>query len=88
MTTSGSDHAYPLPGRTLPDPPSAVPAATAAGREDIPGGRTGRALSEQRAALLPGLDQPPAPAWQDLDEGVRRRWCGHAAHELMAGAGR
>jgi hypothetical protein len=86
MATSGSDHAYQLPGRTLPDPPLAVPGTTAA--QDIPESRAGRALYEQRAALLAGLGQPAAPAWQDLDEGVRRRWCGHAARDLMAAAGR
>jgi hypothetical protein len=24
--------------------------------------------------MLPGLGQPPAPAWEDLDEAVRERW--------------
>ncbi|REE03737.1 hypothetical protein C8E99_1554 [Citricoccus muralis] len=34
----------------------------------------GRTLYEQRARWLPGLDQPPAPSWDDLDESVRERW--------------
>ncbi|VXB66368.1 conserved hypothetical protein [Citricoccus sp. K5] len=38
----------------------------------------GRTLYEQRARWLPGLDQPPAPSWDDLDESVRERWCENA----------
>jgi hypothetical protein len=88
MTTPGSDYAYQLPERALPDPLSGVPETTAGERQDIPGDRAGRALYMQRAALLPGLGQPAAPAWQDLGESVRRRWRGHAAQDLMTGAGR
>ncbi|GAA1669721.1 hypothetical protein GCM10010977_11220 [Citricoccus zhacaiensis] len=39
--------------------------------------QAGRALYEQRMALLPGLGQPPAPAWEDLSDGERERWCRH-----------
>ena len=88
MTPPGSDDAYQPPERALPDPPSGIPATTAVERQDIPGDPAGRAVYEQRAALLPGLGQPSAPAWQDLDESVRRRWRGHAAQDLMTGAGR
>ncbi|XKH56883.1 hypothetical protein LG293_01630 [Citricoccus nitrophenolicus] len=38
----------------------------------------GRTLYEQRARCLPGLDQPPAPSWDELDESVRERWRGNA----------
>ncbi|MFC0249989.1 hypothetical protein ACFFIO_15885 [Citricoccus parietis] len=38
----------------------------------------GRTLYEQRAQWLPGLVQPPAPSWDDLDESVRERWRGDA----------
>ncbi|WP_147301242.1 hypothetical protein LG293_07435 [Citricoccus nitrophenolicus] len=40
--------------------------------------QAGHALYEQRMALLPGLGQPPAPAWEDLSDGERERWCRHA----------
>ncbi|MFC0249639.1 hypothetical protein ACFFIO_14130 [Citricoccus parietis] len=39
--------------------------------------QAGRALYEQRMSLLPGLGQPPAPAWEDLSDGERERWCRH-----------
>lgn len=39
----------------------------------------GKALYEERMALLPGLWMPEAPAWEDLSEEDRRRWRGYAA---------
>ena len=44
-------------------------------------GDAGRLLYEERAALLPGLWMPPAPAWEELSEEERERWRGYAAAE-------
>ncbi|MGW9551934.1 hypothetical protein ACWG8W_12865 [Citricoccus zhacaiensis] len=51
-------------GRTLPHQPP----------EPFARNDAGRALYEQRARWLPGLNQPPAPSWEELDESVRERW--------------
>lgn len=86
MMNPGSDYAYQLSERTRSAASPAVPFATTAERqlED----ESGRALYEQRATLLSGLAQAPAPAWQELDESVRGRWRGYAAASLVGGAGR
>jgi hypothetical protein len=36
--------------------------------------RAGQALYEEGQSMLPGLGQPPAPAWKDLEPEVRERW--------------
>ncbi|MGM7666668.1 hypothetical protein [Microbacterium sp. A93] len=45
--------------------------------------RAGRALYEQGQAMLPGLGQPPAPGWEELDESVRERWRRNAAGQAV-----
>lgn len=86
MMNPGSDYAYQLPEGTLPAPSRTTPSPDTT--ERVSGDEAGRALYEQRAALLPGLAQAPAPGWQDLDESVRGRWRGHAAASLVGGARR
>lgn len=86
MTNPGSDYAYQLRGRDLSAPSPAIRFESTAERISVDD--AGRALYEQRAALLPGLAQGPAPDWQELDESVRGRWRGYAAASLMGRAGR
>lgn len=46
--------------------------------EANPQDRAGRVLYEERMRMLPGLAQPPAPDWEELDESTRERWRGYA----------
>jgi hypothetical protein len=88
MTTSGSSHGYRRPERSRTGQPSTRLFRIHDAGHNVPGEHEGRALYEQCASLLPGLAQPMAPAWQELDESVRGRWCDYAARTLVAGAGR
>ena len=38
----------------------------------------GQALYEGRLKTLNGLMMPDAPAWQELSDEVRERWCSYA----------
>ena len=47
-------------------------------RPTNPRDKAGRVLYEERMRMLPGLVQPPAPDWEELDESTRERWRGYA----------
>ena len=47
-------------------------------RPTNPRDKAGRVLYEERMRMLPGLVQPPALDWEELDESTRERWRGHA----------
>lgn len=47
-------------------------------RDAKPQDKAGRVLYEKRMRVLPGLFQPPAPDWEELDESTRERWRGYA----------
>ena len=49
-----------------------------ASRDANPQDKAGRVLYEERMRVLPGLFQPPAPDWEELDESTRERWRGYA----------
>jgi hypothetical protein len=88
MTTPDSHHAYQLSAGILPHPPSTRPLTTTAEWQDGSADRAGQVLYERRAACLPGLGQPAAPAWRELEESVRGRWRAYAGNVLVNGAGR